>query len=96
MKQIAFVLVGVSSLIWSGFNLQGGNSDIVRDNDTKLEWQNNSEVVKKELDWDNAVAYCKNLKLDGKGWRLPTKEELIFKKVGQVDIVSISHLKFVV
>ena len=74
MKRLAFILVGFSSLTWSGFTTQGG---IIKDNETKLEWQNSFRGDIKELDWDSAIAYCRNFKLNGEGWRLPTKEELV-------------------
>jgi hypothetical protein len=27
--------------------------------------------------WSEAIAYCTGLNLDGSGWRLPTKDELV-------------------
>ena len=71
------------------------SGDVVIDNTTGLEWQDNESVRKQWLSdancdacrngntdacydtsGDTADTYCKNLTLDGGGWRLPTIEEL--------------------
>jgi len=70
MKHIALILMGLSSLVWSNFSL---DNDIIKDSETKLEWQ--KEV--KDLEWQNAISYCENLQLDGMGWRLPSKKDII-------------------
>lgn len=45
------------------------------DQKTNLEWQDNTQLSKRN--WDDANAYCSNLKLNGKSdWRLPTIYEL--------------------
>jgi hypothetical protein len=45
------------------------------DTTTRLEWQDDASVKK---DWQGAIAYCKNLSLEGKSdWRLPSIEELL-------------------
>lgn len=49
------------------------NGDVVIDNATGLEWQDN-ETLQKTL--DAAITYCIGLTLDGGGWLLPTIEEL--------------------
>ena len=49
-------------------------TEIVKDNTTGLYWQDNQ--VNPEKNWYDAQKYCKNLSLDGYGWRLPTTQEL--------------------
>jgi hypothetical protein len=74
MRRTVLLLIGLSSLTWSEFTVQEG---IVKDSETQLEWQNSYKKDIKELDWENASAYCQNLNLKGNGWRLPTKSELV-------------------
>ncbi|NEW60011.1 DUF1566 domain-containing protein [Sulfurovum sp. bin170] len=74
MKQIALILIGLSSLTWAELSSHNG---IVKDSETKLEWQNSYRGEITELDWENAVSYCENLELDGGGWRLPSKSDLV-------------------
>ncbi len=46
------------------------------DSKTSLVWQDNSAVGAKEMTYDKALSYCKDLKLDGfDDWRLPTLKE---------------------
>jgi len=47
--------------------------DVVIDNATALEWQDNESV---DSNWSDAISYCSSLPLDGGDWRLPTIEEL--------------------
>ncbi len=49
------------------------SGDVVTDNVTGLEWQDNETVQKS---WAAAATYCNDLPLNGGGWRLPTIEEL--------------------
>jgi len=47
------------------------------DEKTGLIWQDNAEVAQKDLNYDEAVAYCQDLNLDGfNNWRLPTLREV--------------------
>lgn len=49
-----------------------------QDDKTGLIWQDNAAVAEKEMSYENAIAYCKALKVDGfSDWRLPTLQELI-------------------
>ena len=46
------------------------------DEKTSLVWQDNSAIMDNELTYDEALSYCKDLKLDGfDDWRLPTIKE---------------------
>lgn len=67
MKKIAISLSLVVSLY--------GNTFI--DKDTGLMWQDNSQVKNNARQWEDAVAYCNSLTLEGYSeWRLPDMEEL--------------------
>jgi len=47
-----------------------------QDDKTGLIWQDNQEVSQKSFTYDEADAYCRNLKVDGyEDWRLPTLRE---------------------
>lgn len=65
-------LMTVISLAFAG-NLTRAN-DIVTDNETKLQWQDDGSVIK---DWTSALLYCKELELGGHtDWKLPTIAQL--------------------
>ena len=50
---------------------------IVTDNITKLQWQDNEEAKTVTKTWQDAKTYCANLTLGGyTDWRLPTAKEL--------------------
>ena len=50
-------------------------SGVVTDHDTYLQWQD--DTVNDRLVWFEAGIYCDDLELDGVGWRLPSKYELV-------------------
>jgi len=53
------------------------NTQIVTDTQTGLMWQDDLDVVTKQVRWGQAIEYCQNLELgDYKDWRLPTITEL--------------------
>ncbi len=46
------------------------------DDKTSLVWQDNSAVMDNEMTYDEALSYCRDLKLDGfDDWRVPTVKE---------------------
>ena len=52
--------------------------EAVLDNQTGLVWARNTDIFEKIVPWEEAVILCENLEVGGrKGWRLPTKDELI-------------------
>lgn len=54
--------------------IDNGNGTVT-DEATSLMWQ--QVTSEKIMNWNQAIVYCKNLKLGGyKGWRLPTITEL--------------------
>ena len=50
----------------------------VLDKQTGLTWARNANIAKKTVPWQEAIEFCQNLEIGNrKGWRLPTKEEMI-------------------
>ena len=76
MKKILILLSALSIVSFADFTEING---VVTDSETNLNWQNdyttNSGNVKSAT-WTNALAYCSELNLDGKGWRLANIKEL--------------------
>ncbi len=64
--------VAVSPRAHDGCRVSRGGT--ITDTDTKLTWQ--AVVDETARTWDDAVAYCDALALDGGGWRLPRLNEL--------------------
>ncbi|MCF6243461.1 MAG: DUF1566 domain-containing protein [Sulfurovum sp.] len=66
-----------------GFYKKGVTPDYSRDNDvvsdhiTGLQWQDDPAAKNTKRTWEGAQTYCYKLKLDGGGWRLPTRKELM-------------------
>ena len=53
------------------------STEVVVDNKTKLEWQNEAVNKTETKSWQAAIDYCEGLTLDGKeDWRLPNVNEL--------------------
>lgn len=72
MKQIFFCIVILSVLGFAGFSKSG---NIVTDDMTKLEWQD--DIKENAMNWKSAIKYCDELSLDGySDWRLPNLNEL--------------------
>lgn len=56
--------------------VMGGEA--VLDKQTGLTWARNAGIAKRGLTWQEAVKFCQDVEIGNrKGWRLPTKEELI-------------------
>jgi hypothetical protein len=56
--------------------VMGGEA--VQDKQTGLTWARNAYIEKKRVPWQEAMKFCQDLEIGNqKGWRLPTKEELI-------------------
>jgi hypothetical protein len=48
---------------------------VARDTSTKLEWERSPDGAPRN--WRDAIKYCRELKLDGGGWHLPSLKELL-------------------
>jgi len=69
MKNIIWFLVISGTLLMANSSKQ--------DDKTGLIWQDNKEVGDSNLNYDEAKAYCQDLKVDGfTDWRLPTLREI--------------------
>ena len=56
--------------------VMGGEA--VQDKQTGLTWARNAYIAKKRAPWQEAMKFCQDLEIGNqKGWRLPTKEEII-------------------
>ncbi len=54
------------------------NNDIVFDENTGLQWQDDNVTISKESTWIDAINYCEKLSLGGYiDWRLPNRNELL-------------------
>ena len=72
MRQIILITLGLSTALLADFTKTG---DVVTDNTTGLQWQDNETVSKT---WTGAIDYCESLVLGGyNDWRLPNKKELL-------------------
>lgn len=57
---------------------RNNTTEIVTDNTTKLKWQDDDADSELRKNWEDANSYCSTLNLNGvKGWRLPSKKELV-------------------
>ena len=71
MKQILLITLGLSVVLLADFTKSG---NIVTDNTTGLEWQD--DAIGSKMRWSNAIDYCENLTLDTHSdWRLPNIKE---------------------
>lgn len=75
MKYIFIVIIGLSTFLLADFSRNG---DIVTDNITTLQWQDNSETNTTTENWADAINYCEGLTLGGSDdWRMPNINELL-------------------
>lgn len=77
MKQILLLMIGLSVSVYADFSNENG---VVIDSKTTLQWQddysdNGGDI--KIASWTEAIDYCEALNLEGTGWRLPNKKELL-------------------
>jgi len=69
-------MIGLSVSLWADFS-KDNITNIVTDNTTGLQWQDNATPV--TMTWTAAINYCEALTLGGQSdWRLPNFNELYF------------------
>ena len=75
MKRIFLFLLLGAGCLYADFTKTG---DIVQDQLSGLEWQDNDATHDDVKTWEEAVTYCEELNIAGKtDWRLPNKNELL-------------------
>ena len=80
MKKILLITLGLSALLHAGFTTVGQANGVVKDTNTQLQWQDYYNDLGGSIilvNWASAIDYCETLALDGGGWRLPNKKELL-------------------
>ena len=75
MKQILLIMIGLSVFSYGDFTRDNA-TQVVTDNTTGLQWQDDVNVTKT---WTQAIDYCETLTLGANSdWRLPNFNELYF------------------
>jgi len=75
MRAILLIMIGLSVSVWADFSRDDA-TQIVTDNNTGLQWQDNVNTSK---NWTDAIDYCETLSLGGHtDWRLPNFNELYY------------------
>ena len=73
MKKIFLIMIGLSLWAHADFS-RDNNTQIVSDNSTQLQWQDDVNVIKT---WIEAIDYCEGVSIGGyDDWRLPNINEL--------------------
>ena len=73
-----FFFIALFSLASLTVGQASESNSVIRDKANAIYWQDNTFTQKSSEDWNDAVAYCQALKLDGYStWRLPTFKELL-------------------
>ncbi len=76
MRQILLIILGLSISIYADFS-RDNSTQIVTDNITMLQWQDDTNVSTDEKSWTEAISYCEALTLGSHNdWRLPNINEL--------------------
>ena len=78
MKQILLIILGLSVTVYANFT-RDNSTQIVIDNSTMLQWQDNSDASSATKTWIEAIDYCEALTLAMyTDWRLPNFNELYY------------------
>jgi len=72
MKRILLIILGLSLFLCADFTRDANG--IVTDSITTLQWQD--DAIGTTMNWEESIAHCEALDLDGTGWRLPNINEL--------------------
>ena len=75
MKKIILLLIGLNLTLIAGFEKVG---DVITDDISQLQWQDNSDAKAIKKNWFDALTYCEALSLgEEDDWRLPNIKELL-------------------
>jgi hypothetical protein len=77
MKKILLITLSLSVVLWAHFT-RDNTTNIVTDQSTGLQWQDDGSIAVTRVNWQNAIESCEVLSLDGGGWRLPNFNELFY------------------
>lgn len=78
MKLLSVVVLFLSLVLSVNAEVVRVSDDIVKDTKTNYLWQDTKDVSSKKMSFNEAMAYCKKLELDGeKSWQVPGFMELI-------------------
>ncbi|MDQ7085327.1 MAG: DUF1566 domain-containing protein [Sulfurovum sp.] len=74
---LLLLIITTSISLWADFS-RDDSTQIVTDNSTGLEWQDDTHASSITLSFQLAIEHCETLNLDGGGWRLPNFNELYY------------------
>jgi len=78
MRQILLIMLGLSVSVYANFS-RDNTTEIVTDNNTGLEWQDDANASSVTKTWTEAIVYCEGLDLGSyTDWRLPNFNELYY------------------
>lgn len=78
MKLLSVVVLFLSLVLSVNAEVVRVSDDIVKDTKTNYLWQDTKDVSSKKMSFNEAMAYCKKLELDGeKSWQVPGFMELL-------------------
>ena len=70
------IAITLMATVAMGADRYSRDKEIVTDNETGLQWQDDSEAKTIRKTWEEAITHCEQLALDRGGWRLPSINEL--------------------
>lgn len=77
MKQLNIFILSLFITLGANADIVKNSANTIKDTKTNYIWQDTKDVKTTKRSFDEAVAYCKNLELEGhKSWELPGFVEL--------------------
>jgi len=78
MKRFLLIVITFNIFLYADFS-RDSSKEIVTDNTTNLQWQDDSSATSTKKNWKEAIEYCENLTLGNyNDWRLPNFNELYY------------------
>jgi len=76
--KLIWIILGLTVALLADFT-RDDSTQIVTDNNTSLQWQDDDNASSLTLNWKDAIEFCEALELGGySNWRLPNFNELYF------------------